>query len=52
MASVKRICMALIKAEQKKEHPDYEPIIEKMDIYLGAGRLTPDEYTDLMEMMR
>ena len=51
MASVKRICTALIKAEKKKESPDFESIIEKMDIYLGAGRLTTEEYTELTEMI-
>lgn len=51
MASVKRICVALIKAEQKKAEPNYEPIIEKMDLYLGANRLTVDEYAELMEMI-
>ena len=51
MASVKRICVALINAEKKKSEPNYEPIIEKMDIFLGANRLTTDEYTELMELI-
>lgn len=51
MASVKRICVALINAEKKKSKPNYEPIIEKMDIFLGANRLTTDEYTELMELI-
>ena len=50
-ASVKRICVALINAEKKKSEPNYEPIIEKMDIFLGANRLTTDEYTELMELI-
>lgn len=49
MASVKRICMALIKNEKKKANPNFESIIAKMDVYLAADRLTADEYNELMD---
>lgn len=51
MASVYKICVALITAEKKKSNPDFENIIGKMDIYFAANRLTKREYSDLIAMI-
>ena len=51
MASVYRICATLIKKEKAKAEPDFSSIIDKMDIYFGAGRLTDEEYQSLMDMI-
>lgn len=46
MKSVYNLCVLLIKAGKPRA-----AILEKMDVYLAADRLTTDEYNDLVNML-
>lgn len=46
MKSVYNLCVLLIKAGKPRI-----AILEKMDVYLAADRLTSDEYKDLVEKL-
>ena len=45
MASVYNLCVALIKRGKT------DGLLEKMDAYLAADRLTVEEYNELIELM-
>ena len=45
MASVFNLCMALIKRGKT------DGLLEKMDTYLAADRLTVEEYNELLAML-
>lgn len=46
MVSVYNLCLLLIKGGKSREY-----ILDKMDVYFAAGRLTDDEYRKLLEKL-
>ena len=46
MASVYNLCLLLIKGGKNREY-----ILDKMDVYFAAGRLSDEEYNQLLDKL-